>query len=132
VKNRQSISTATERTDEEPKKSQGSREMNLRKKMQEERTLSRCQFLTTFRTPMTQAFQLLQDLAEAYASVKNDPAFRRGLVRLMAKHGNSGAWVKRLMSGGFMWTLKTQTGTSREKRPKSVPADNIRRGNKEQ
>jgi hypothetical protein len=27
--------------------------MNLRKKMQEEKTLSRRQFLTTFRTPMT-------------------------------------------------------------------------------
>jgi hypothetical protein len=54
-----------------------------------------------------QAFQLLQDLAEAYANVKNDAAFRRGLVRLMATHGNRGAWVKRLMSGGFMWTPKT-------------------------
>jgi len=54
-----------------------------------------------------QAFQLLQDLAEAYACVKNDAAFRRGLVRLMAKHGNRGAWVKRLMNGGFMWTPKT-------------------------
>jgi len=53
------------------------------------------------------AFQLLQDLAEAYACVKNDAAFRRGLVRLMAKHGNRGAWVKRLMNGGFMWTPKT-------------------------
>jgi hypothetical protein len=54
-----------------------------------------------------QAFQLLQDLAEAYACVQNDAAFRRGLVRLMAKHGNRGAWVKRLMNGGFMWTPKT-------------------------
>jgi hypothetical protein len=54
-----------------------------------------------------QAFQLLQDLAEAYACVKNDAAFRRGLVRLMAKHGNRGAWVKRLMNGGFIWTPKT-------------------------
>ena len=53
------------------------------------------------------AFQLLQDLAEAYACVKNDAAFRRGLVRLMTKHGNRGAWVKRLMNGGFMWTPKT-------------------------
>jgi len=54
-----------------------------------------------------QAFQLLQDLAEAYACVKNEAAFRRGLVRLMAKHGNRGAWVKRLVNGGFMWTPKT-------------------------
>jgi len=54
-----------------------------------------------------QAFQLLQDLAEAYACVKNDAAFRRGLVRLMAKHGSRGAWVKRLVNGGFMWTPKT-------------------------
>src|ERR1700722_20935571 len=54
-----------------------------------------------------QAFQLLQDLAEAYACVQNDAAFRRGLVRLMAKHGNRGAWVKRLVNGGFMWTPKT-------------------------
>jgi hypothetical protein len=37
------------RTEEKP----GSREMNLRKKMQEEKTLSRRQFLTTFRMPMT-------------------------------------------------------------------------------
>jgi hypothetical protein len=54
-----------------------------------------------------QAFQLLQDLAEAYACVKNDAVFRRGLVRLMAKHGNRGGWVKRLMNGGFMWTPKS-------------------------
>jgi hypothetical protein len=54
-----------------------------------------------------QAFQLLQDLAEAYTCVKNEAIFRRGLVRLMAKHGNRGAWVKRLMNGGFMWTPKT-------------------------
>ena len=54
-----------------------------------------------------QAFRLLQDLAEAYAFVKNETVFRRGLVRLMAKHGNRGAWVKRLMNGGFMWTPKT-------------------------
>jgi hypothetical protein len=39
------------RTEEKP----GSREMNLRKKMEEEKTLSRRQFLTTFRTPMTTA-----------------------------------------------------------------------------
>jgi len=37
------------RTEEKP----GFREMNLRKKMQEEKTLSRRQFLTTFRMPMT-------------------------------------------------------------------------------
>jgi hypothetical protein len=54
-----------------------------------------------------QAFQLLQDFAEAYAYVKNDTASRRGLVRLIAKHGNRGAWVKRLVNGGFMWTPKT-------------------------
>ena len=54
-----------------------------------------------------QAFRLLQDLAEAYACVRNEAAFRRGLVRLMAKHGNRGAWVKRLMNAGFMWTPKT-------------------------
>jgi hypothetical protein len=34
-----------------------------------------------------QAFQLLQDLAEANACVKNDAAFRRGFVRLMANTG---------------------------------------------
>jgi hypothetical protein len=49
-----------------------------------------------------QAFQLLQDLAEAHVCVKNEAVFRRGLVRLMAKHWNRGAWVKRLMNGGFM------------------------------
>src|SRR5471032_2789035 len=37
------------RTEEKP----GSRDVNLRKKRQEEKTLSHRQFLTTFRTPMT-------------------------------------------------------------------------------
>jgi hypothetical protein len=39
------------RTEEKP----GSRDVNLRKKKQEEKTLSHRQFLTTFRTPMTLA-----------------------------------------------------------------------------
>src|SRR5258706_9129171 len=44
------------RTEEKP----GSSAMNLRKKMQEEKTLSRRQFLTTFRTPMTMGQRLLR------------------------------------------------------------------------
>src|SRR5258708_2395144 len=57
VKNSQNISTATERTRRRTEEKPGSREMNLRKKMQEEKTLSRRQFLTTFRTPMTDVAQ---------------------------------------------------------------------------
>jgi hypothetical protein len=53
AKNRQVISIAKERTRRRTEEKPGSREMNLRKKMQEEKTLSRRQFLTTFRTPMT-------------------------------------------------------------------------------
>src|SRR5471032_1126964 len=44
------------RTEEKP----GSRDVNLRKKRQEEKTLSHRQFLTTFRTPMTLKRHLLR------------------------------------------------------------------------
>src|SRR5471032_373471 len=48
------------RTEEKP----GSRDVNLRKKRQEEKTLSHRQFLTTFRTPMTLARYRDIDLAQ--------------------------------------------------------------------
>jgi hypothetical protein len=53
-----------------------------------------------------QAFRSLQDLAEAYAGAKRDTTFRRRLVRLMAQHGNRGAWVTRLTKAGYMWEPK--------------------------
>jgi hypothetical protein len=54
-----------------------------------------------------EAFELLKDLAEAFARIKQDTEFRRGLVRLMVQHGKRGAWVSRLTKGGFMWMPKT-------------------------
>ncbi|WP_245965065.1 hypothetical protein [Trinickia dinghuensis] len=53
-----------------------------------------------------QAFRALQELAEAYASVKRDTIFRRRLVRLMAQHGKRGAWVARLTKAGYLWEPK--------------------------
>ncbi|WP_028232701.1 hypothetical protein [Paraburkholderia mimosarum] len=49
-----------------------------------------------------QAFQKLQDLAEAYGIAKRDGAFRRRLVQLMASHGKRGAWVSRLKKAGYL------------------------------
>ena len=54
-----------------------------------------------------QAFQALQELAEAHAQSKSDAVFRRNLVRLMAKHGKRAAWVARLTKAGFLWEPKT-------------------------
>ena len=54
-----------------------------------------------------QAFQALQELAEAHARSKSDAVFRRNLVRLMAKHGKRAAWVARLTKAGFLWEPKT-------------------------
>ena len=53
-----------------------------------------------------QAFQALQDLAEAYANAKREVEFRRRLVRQMAQHGKRGAWVTRLTKAGYMWEPK--------------------------
>jgi len=54
-----------------------------------------------------QAFQALQDLAEAHARSKSNAVFRRNFVRLMAKHGRRAAWVAPLKKAGFLWEPKT-------------------------
>jgi hypothetical protein len=51
----------------------------------------------------SQAFQLLQDLAEAHAQAKRAAAFRRDLAKLMTQHGKRGAWVTRLAKAGVSW-----------------------------
>jgi hypothetical protein len=53
-----------------------------------------------------QAFQKLQDLAEAYASIKRDGIFRRRLAQLMSSHGKRGAWLARLQKAGYLWEPK--------------------------
>ncbi|MFL9998894.1 hypothetical protein PQR34_46955 [Paraburkholderia sediminicola] len=53
-----------------------------------------------------QAFQKLQDLAEAYASIKRDGIFRRRLGQLMSSHGKRGAWLARLQKAGYLWEPK--------------------------
>jgi hypothetical protein len=51
----------------------------------------------------SQAFQLLQDLAEAHAQAKRAAEFRRDLAKLMTQHGKRGAWVTRLAKAGITW-----------------------------
>jgi hypothetical protein len=51
----------------------------------------------------TQAFQLLQDLAEAHAQAKQAAQFRRDLAKLMTQHGKRGAWATRLAKAGITW-----------------------------
>jgi hypothetical protein len=53
-----------------------------------------------------QAFQKLQDLAEAYANAKREAVFRRRLAQLMSSHGKRGAWLARLQKAGYMWHPK--------------------------
>jgi hypothetical protein len=53
-----------------------------------------------------QAFQKLQDLAEAYANVRRDAVFRRRLAQLMSSHGKRGAWLARLQKAGYLWHPK--------------------------
>ncbi|MEM5387784.1 hypothetical protein VSR68_29915 [Paraburkholderia phymatum] len=54
-----------------------------------------------------QAFQKLQDLAEAYANVRRDAVFRRRLAQLMSSHGKRGAWLARLQKAGYLWQPKS-------------------------
>jgi len=48
-----------------------------------------------------QALQALKDLAEAMKLAGREFEFQHGLVKLLAVHGNRGAWMKRLDKAGF-------------------------------
>ncbi|MCX5545343.1 hypothetical protein M3A49_38930 [Paraburkholderia sp. CNPSo 3076] len=54
-----------------------------------------------------QAFQKLQDLAEAYENARRDAVFRRRLAQLMSSHGKRGAWLARLEKAGYLWQPKS-------------------------
>ncbi|MEM5300131.1 hypothetical protein VSR82_38720 [Burkholderia sp. JPY481] len=47
-----------------------------------------------------QAFQKLQDFAEAYENARRDVVFRRRPAQLMSSHGKRGAWLARLQKAG--------------------------------
>ena len=54
-----------------------------------------------------QAFQKLQDLAEAYENARRDAVFRRRLAQLMSSHGKRGAWLARLQKAGYLGQPKS-------------------------